>query len=133
MVNLFYALAVFSQTAFSQRYFQQEVNYQIHVKLNDKSHELNSFESVEYINKSTDTLSFVYFHLWPNAYSANNTALAKQLSGWRGKEQLFKDQELRGYIDSLDFKVGSRTVQWNLLPGQPDICKLILNEPLCSW
>ncbi len=92
---------------------------------------MNSFESVEYINKSTDTLSLVFFHLWPNAYSANNTALAKQLSGWRGKEQLFKDQELRGYIDSLDFKVGSKTVQWNLLPGQPDICKLILNEPLC--
>ena len=126
-----FMLAGFSQAALSQRYFQQEVNYQIHVKLNDKSHELNSFESVEYINKSTDTLSFVFFHLWPNAYSANSTALAKQLSGWRGKEQLFKDQELRGYIDSLDFKVGSKTVQWNLLPGQPDICKLILNEPLC--
>ena len=53
------------------------------------------------------------------------------MSGWRGKEQLFKDPELKGYIDSLDFKVGSKTVQWNLLPGQPDICKLILNEPLC--
>ncbi len=126
-----FILAGFSQAAFPQRYFQQEVNYKIHVTLNDKRHELNSFESVEYINNSADTLRCVFFHLWPNAYSSNNTALAKQLSGWRGKEHLFKDLELKGYIDSLDFKVGNKIVQWNLLPDQPDICNLILNEPLC--
>ena len=34
--------------------------------------------------------------------------LAKQLSGWKGKEKLFKDPELKGYIDSLDFKVGNK-------------------------
>ena len=96
------------RTAFPQEYFQQEVNYEIQVTLNDKSHELSSFESVEYINKSPDTLSFIYFHLWPNAYSSNNTALAKQLSVWNGKEKLFNDPELKGYIDSLDFKVGNK-------------------------
>jgi len=116
--------------AFAQEYFQQEVNYRIQVTLNDKSHELNSFESVEYINNSADTLRFIYFHLWPNGYSSNNTALAKQISGWKGKERLFKDPELKGFIDSLDFKVGSRRVQWHLLPGQPDISMLILNEPV---
>jgi hypothetical protein len=116
--------------SFTQEYFQQEVNYVIHVKLNDKSHELSSFESVEYINKSVDTLSFIYFHLWPNAYSSNKTALAKQLSVSKGKEKLFKDPELQGYIDSLDFKVGNRKVSWRLLPDQPDICRIMLNEPL---
>jgi hypothetical protein len=48
----------------------------------------------------------------------------------KGKAKLFKDPELRGYIDSLDFKIDNQTVQWNLLPGQPDICKIILNKPL---
>jgi hypothetical protein len=113
--------------AFSQEYFQQEVNYKIHVTLNDKDHELSSFESVEYINNSADTLSFIFFHLWPNAYCENNTALAKQLKSWKGKERLFKDPQLRGYIDSLDFKIGNKRVDWYLLPGQPDICKLSLN------
>jgi hypothetical protein len=118
------------RVAFAQEYFQQEVNYKIQVKLNDKSHELNSFESVEYINNSADTLRIIYFHLWPNGYSSNNTELAKQISIWKGKERLFKDPELKGFIDSLDFKVGSRSVQWHLLPGQPDISMLILNEPV---
>ncbi|HTN68653.1 MAG TPA: M1 family metallopeptidase [Dysgonamonadaceae bacterium] len=114
----------------SQEYFQQEVNYTIHVTLNDQFHELKAFESIEYINHSPDTLHFLYFHLWPNAYSNNNTPLAKQLIQLYGKQQLFNDPELRGFIDSLDFKVNDKRVFWELLPGQPDICRINLEIPL---
>src|SRR5665811_1071886 len=71
----------------SQEYFQQEVNYNIQVSLNDERHELNAFETLEYINYSPDTLHFLYFHLWPNAYSNNNTPLARQLFQFYGKEK----------------------------------------------
>jgi len=114
----------------SQNYFQQEVNNNIHVTLNDVKHELSAFESVEYINNSHDTLGFLYFHLWPNGYSDNNTELGREIIRRNGKEKLFKDPELRGYIDSLDFEVEGSHVQWNLLPGFPDICKIILRNPL---
>jgi len=119
-----------SLNAASPTYFQQKVNYTIHVTLNDKSHELSAFEKVEYVNNSRDTLQFLYFHLWPNGYSSNQTDLAKQLFATKGKEKLFNDPELSGSIDSLDFKVDRQKVQWNYLPGQPDICKIILNKPL---
>ena len=46
--------------ASSQDYFQQKVNYDIHVTLNDLKHELRGSESVEYINNSPDTLGFIY-------------------------------------------------------------------------
>jgi hypothetical protein len=114
----------------SQEYFQQEVNYKINVSLNDRRHELNAFESVEYINNSPETLEFLYFHLWPNGYSDNKTDLARQLFQSNGKSKLFNDPELRGYIDSLDFKVDNRPVPWILLEGQPDICKLFLDKPV---
>lgn len=114
----------------SQDYFQQEVNYKIHVSLNDKLHELNAFETIEYINHSPDTLSFIYFHLWPNAYSDNNTPLAQQLFRVNGKSALFNDLELRGYIDSLDFNINGLKARWNTLPAQPDVCRIELNEPL---
>jgi hypothetical protein len=114
----------------AQSYFQQEVNYKIHVSLNDRKHELNAFESVEYINKSPDTLGFLYFHLWPNGYSDNNTNLAREILNREGKSKLFTDPELRGYIDSLNFNVQGLPVKWDLLPGDPDICKIILNKPL---
>jgi len=116
--------------AFSQDYFQQEVNYKIQVSLNDKKHELNGFESVEYINNSPDTIEFIYFHLWPNAYSNNKTALARQVFSMKGKEKLFDDPELMGYIDSLDFKIETVQVKWNLLPESIDICRIILARPL---
>ena len=116
--------------ALSQEYFQQEVNYNIHVTLNDQLHELEAFETIEYINHSPDTLHFIYFHLWPNAYSNNNTALAKQLTQLYGKQRLFNDPELRGYIDSLDFKVGDKKVFWELLPENTDICRIDLDSPL---
>jgi hypothetical protein len=114
----------------SQVYFQQEVNYKINVTLDDKKHELNGLEIVKYLNNSPDTLRFLYFHLWPNAYSNNKTELAKQIIRFNGKAKLFDDPQIRGYIDSLNFEVNGDAVQWSLLPGFPDICKIILNKPL---
>ncbi|MBN2861719.1 MAG: hypothetical protein JXN62_01065, partial [Bacteroidales bacterium] len=119
-----------SMHASSQDYFQQEVNFEIQVTLTDSSHELNGFETVEYINNSPDTLRFLYFHLWPNAYSNNKTELAREIFAREGKGKLFNDPDLKGFIDSLDFRVDSLDVQWALLSGAPDICKIILNEPL---
>ena len=98
--------------------------------LNDRKHELNGFESVKYINNSPDTLGFLYFHLWPNAYSTNKTELAHEIFRTEGKKRLFNDPELEGYIDSLDFEAEGHQVRWNLLEGSPDICKIFLNEPL---
>ena len=116
--------------AFSQACFQQEVNYNIQVSLNDKLHELNAFETIKYINNSPDTLYFIWFHLWPNAYSNNDTPLAKQLLRLNGKQRLFTDPELKGSIDSLNFEINGNQVRWNLLPGQPDICQVFLDAPL---
>jgi len=116
--------------AFSQTYFQQEVNFKIAVTLDDKNHELNAFETVEYINNSPDSLVFLYFHLWPNGYSDNNTELARQLFNSSGKEKLFNVPELKGFIDSLNFKVNNQPVRWNLLPGQPDVCQIWLNKAI---
>ena len=129
---LFFTLAgltVFPDAS-AQEYFQQEVNYKILVNLDDQKHELNAFETVDYINNSTDTLRYIWFHLWPNAYSNNGTELAKQLISTRGKEKLFNDPELKGFIDSLDFRIDGRDVEWNLFPGSPDICRIDLINAL---
>lgn len=98
--------------------------------LNDSNHELIGFESIEYINNSPDNLDYLYFHLWPNAYSKNDTKLAKELMSIYGKSRLFKDPESRGYIDSLNFEVNGKKIKWDFSDGVTDICKLILSKPL---
>lgn len=123
-------LFVFTQGVFSQVYFQQETNYILDVTLDDKQHELSAFVEIQYINHSPDTLQLLYFHLWPNAYSNNQTALAKQIFSLEGKKKLFNNPELRGYIDSIEFRVNDLPVEWHYLPKQSDVCKITLNTSL---
>src|ERR1051325_7565249 len=110
-------------------YFQQEVNYTINVKLDDVKNDLNGDETLEYINNSPDELSFIWFHIWPNAYKNNYTPLAKQLIADGNKKFYFASKEQRGWIDGLDFKVNGQPIKTE--PGESiDRIKLILNEPL---
>jgi hypothetical protein len=83
-----------------------------------------------YVNNSPDSLKILLFHLWPNAYSDNKTALAKQLFSWQGRSRLFDDHFIRGYIDSLDFRIDNKPVQWRSYKGKTDICILELKQPL---
>src|ERR1017187_3978634 len=93
-------------------YWQQEVNYKINVTLNDRSNELNGNIELEYINHSPDDLSFIWMHLWPNAYKNINTAFAKQQLENGGTRFFFSKPEEKGYIDQLDFKVNGDNVQF---------------------
>jgi hypothetical protein len=116
----------------AQDYWQQEVNYTINVKLDDKQHQLSGYESFEYINNSPNVLDKIYIHLWPNAYKNGETALGKQL--YKNKETIleFGSEEIKGRIDSLDFKVNNEPVKWEYDPINPDICVLVLTQPLQS-
>ena len=89
-------------------YFQQEVNYEIHVELDDKKHELNATEKITYINNSPKTLHSIYFHLWPNAYKKYNTALGNQKLEDHSTLLYHAPDSILGYIDGLDFKVNPR-------------------------
>ena len=113
-----------------KEYFQQRVDYKMEVRLHDDRHALSAYTEINYVNNSSEELSYIYFHLWPNAYRNNSTALAKQLQ-WQSKtDLLFSAPEERGYIDSLDFKVNGKSVKWEYDQEHIDICKLLLNEPL---
>lgn len=113
-----------------QNYFQQRVDYSISVKLDDKKHILSAFEELTYTNNSKDTLTFIYFHLWPNGYSSNSTPMALQMERCNNLNFLNAPDSLYGYIDSLDFKIDNKSAQWIVYEDSNDICKLLLNEKL---
>ena len=80
-------------------YFQQEVNYEIHVALNDELHQLDGKETIWYKNNSKKTLNYIYFHLWPNAYKDHKTALTKQLLEENNTMLYFSHDKHLGFID----------------------------------
>jgi hypothetical protein len=124
-------LLLVPQIIFSQKtYFQQQVDYTIDVKLNDVKHELSAYENLVYYNNSPDTLKFIYFHLWPNAYKDNSSALAKQFLQQGNRSFYFAKESDKGYIDSLDFKTGSQSLKVEYDKYNPDICKIYLSEAL---
>ncbi len=111
-------------------YFQQKVDYKIDVTLNDIENTLDGFEIINYTNNSPDTLYFIWFHLWPNAYKNDRTAFSEQLLQLGRTDFYFSDNEQRGYINRLDFKVDGVTAQLEDHPLYIDIVKLLLPQPL---
>lgn len=125
---LLYSLSLFS---FSQgKYFQQQVNYTIDVTLNDAENTLDGFEIIYYTNNSPDTLHFIWFHLWPNAYKNDRTAFSEQMLQLGKTDFYFSDEKMRGYINRLDFKVNGITANLEDHPQYIDVAKLILPAPL---
>ena len=108
-------------------YFQQYVAYDIEVTLNESDHTLSAFEKLTYKNNSPDTLNFIWFHIWPNAYKNDSTAFAKQ----KGSESKFAkaDSSQRGFLDSLDFSVNGEKANWTYHEEWIDVVKLELNQP----
>lgn len=116
----------------SQSYWQQEVNYTIAVKLDDKNHVLRGQESFEYINNSPQTLDMLYIHLWPNAYRDGKTALGKQQYNEGDQQLTYGNDSIKGAIDSLSFTVDGVPAMFEYDPENPDIAKLMLPAPLRS-
>ena len=128
LLCLFYCQMHFS---FCQtKYFQQQVNYTIDVTLNDVQNFLDGFEIINYTNNSPDTLKFIWFHLWPNAYKNDRTAFSEQMLELGLTDFYFSDEKKRGYINHLDFKVNGITTNLEDHPQYIDVAKLILPTPL---
>ena len=111
-------------------YWQQQVNFTIDVTLHDKDHSLDAFEKIEYINNSPDSLKFIWFHIWPNAYKNDKTAFSDQMLLNGDTKFYFSGKEQRGYINRLDFKVNNITCAIEDHPIYIDVVKVILPAPL---
>ena len=123
-----YCLPLFAHA--QQHYWQQEVNNRIDVSLNDIEHTLDGFIKIQYTNHSPDTLHFIWFHLWPNAYKTDRTAFSEQLLQNGETDFYFSDKEQKGYINHLDFRVNGNEARTEDHPLYIDIVKVLLPKPL---
>ena len=127
---VFFLLFCQLQSNCQEKYFQQQVNYKIDVILNDSDNTLDGFEIINYTNNSPDTLQYIWFHLWPNAYKNDRTAFSEQLLQLGRTDFYFSDEIKRGYINRLDFKVNGSTANLEDHPQYIDVAKLILPSKL---
>lgn len=128
--SIFLLSFLFVQSFGQNNYWQQKVDYNISVKLNDVDHTLDGFIKISYSNQSPDTLHFIWFHVWPNAYKNDRTAFSEQMLENGNTSFYFSKQEERGYINQLDFRVNDIHAETEDHPNDIDIVKLVLPAPL---
>ncbi len=111
-------------------YFQQEVDYQIDVRLDDQAHVLHGALQLQYRNNAPQALDTLYIHLWPNAYRNRQTAYARQALRMGNTDFYYAGPDQRGGIDSLNFRINGDSVAWSYHPEHIDIARILLPAPL---
>ncbi len=133
-MNKLFLVATFliSNYAFSQRsYWQQKLNYDIKVTLDDKAKTLKGSETILYKNNSPETLTFIWFHIYPNAYKNKTTALFQQIENDVSRSGKLKNITY-GFISGLQFKVNNIVAKTEAHPNKDyiDVIKVLLPKPL---
>jgi hypothetical protein len=120
-----------SNALIAQRiYFQQELSYDIQVRIDDRSHILRGYEKITYINRSPDSLKFIFMHIWPNAYRNDRNEFTRQQVENGETDFYYSKKSQRGFIDSLQFKVDDLEVGVSDYNNYADVVVLELNAPL---
>lgn len=124
-------LSVCSTLLAQSPYWQQELRYKIDATLNEAEKSITASETIVYKNNSPDTLSFIWFHIWPNAYMHDSTALRTQIKNDAARSTK-ESQSGPGHIEGLAFTVNDQVSKTEPHPNPQyiDIIKLLLNDPL---
>lgn len=112
------------------RYWQQEVHYQIAVQLDTKNHRLLGTETLRYKNNSPDTLAEVWFHLYPNAYKDNHSIFAQELRQSGSARFALAPPEERGFIQIDSLFARGKILAWRYKPGDETEMQVPLPQPL---
>ena len=129
LVSLFCLWTGLQDTLHAQTW-QQQVDSDIRVQLDDVAHRLDGDIRLTYHNNSPETLDFVWMHLWPNAYRNGKTAMAKQHYRDGDMFMFYAMSRDLGGIDSLAFTSAGRPLEWTYHHEHIDIAKVLLPYPL---
>ena len=127
---LIFPVLFFILTVRAQSDWKQSLRYEIHVKFNPAEKSLDALMKLSYTNHSPDTLSFIWFHVWPNAYRNDRTLYSDQLLENGDTRFYFSSKEQKGYLNRLDFRVNGNLATIQDHPEYIDVQKLILPKPL---
>jgi hypothetical protein len=114
----------------AQSIWKQGLHYDLHVKFKPAEKSLDALMKLQYTNHSPDTLSFIWFHVWPNAYRNDMTSYTEQLLENGDTKYYFSNKDQKGYLNRLDFRVNGKLASVQDHPEYIDVIKLILPKLL---
>jgi aminopeptidase N len=107
-------------------YWQQDVDYTINARIDETTHVIQASETLEYWNNSPDTLTYVYFHLFQNAFIKGSHLHELEKAG-KVKERLgkYEAQGLGTVIEGIT--VNGKETEPEL---DNTVMKVLLDKPL---
>ena len=120
-------------------YWEQDVQYKMFAKMKEESNMIEGAEELTYWNNSPDTLTYVYFHLYQNAFikgsHLHDLELANHIKPHMGKKEAaglgivldnikVDDQVVKTELDNTILKV---YLPKPLLPGSKTVIKMSFN------
>lgn len=111
-------------------YFQQQVDTEINITLDDVQHRIDGTIKIRYTNNAPHALDSLFLHVWGNAYSDRTTAFAQQQLRNRNTKFHFSKVPDRGNYESLAFEINKKPVPYSFYQGNNDIILIHLNEPV---
>lgn len=128
---LLFILFASLQSIAQDNYWQQYLRYSIDAQLNDKEKSITGSEKIVYKNNSPQALTYIWFHIYPNAYKNESTALFQQIKNDPQRKEKLK-KPTPGSISNLAFTVDGTvaSTEPHANPQYIEIIKLILPKPL---
>jgi hypothetical protein len=123
---IIFPLVLLSLLAVGQPAWKQSLRYQLEAKLDDRQQTVDGKMKLFYTNHSPDTLHFIWFQVWPNAYRNDQTRYSEQLLGNGKTGFYFSDKEQKGYINRLEFRANGVLADIEDHPEYIDVVKLVL-------
>jgi hypothetical protein len=120
------ALLLFACHAEAQRI----PHYSIAATLNEKDNSLDGFLTVDYTNNTADSVRFLWFNIYPNAFKTDRTAFSEYMLSKRRTDFYFSNPGDRGYINRLDFRSGDHVLKTEDHPLYIDVIKVVFDEAL---
>jgi len=111
-------------------YGNSQTNSIIEANLNDEEKLLTIEQSIEYYNKSNDTLSEVHLMDWANAFTNKATPLAKRFTEDYRRAFHFSSPDERGRTELYQVNSNNKPIEWSRPNEHPDVIVIDLTKPL---
>ncbi len=105
--------------------WQQKIDYQIDIRLDDQTHSVQGREKVRYFNQSPDTLKRLYFHLYWNAIQPESP-LARVSKEWKRELDDLKKSE-QGRMDIFYVQQNGIAIDFQ---AKNTLLEVVLSRPL---
>ncbi len=131
-ISLFILSVFLHVTVAFGQYWQQGQSFEITATLDEKAKTVTAKSKLLYTNNSPDTLDYIWYHIWPKAYSTKESALFRQINTKEDAEKILADAKDLGDLTGLNFTVNGKQASTSAHsnPQYVDVIKLLLPEPL---